>query len=200
MYNCVNFKSSRQGDNRTSLNITRGHINQESATQNINTSQRNMRFVVNSFVINSATNELDPFGIVRIEIIGGDTRIYQLDEVENIILDQQGHYIVTMVDRLGNSFSIFVDIFTPSLVSNLILINNGEIHSTQLVSGGARIDLPVLESENKNLRFMGWEDSVGRIHNGNIMFAFGGDTTLHAVWHYIETTLRALKQREGSTL
>jgi len=178
----------KPGDNTTSIDITRVS-GANSNTQTLSKIYANTLFTVNSFIINSASNELDPYGIVKVFDKQGNVKIYQLDEVENVILDKQGEYTISLIDRLGNVVNFYVNIYSASEIHNLTLINNGEQYSSNLVSGGQRVYLDTLTSDNPIYEFIGWQDNEGNIYNGQFLFGFNKDTTLTALWHYASTTV-----------
>jgi hypothetical protein len=179
----------RNGDNTVSIDITR--VNGANVTdQLLSKEYANTSFTVNSFIIKSAVNEFDPYGIIKITNKQGDVNIIkQLDEVDNIILDKQGEYTISLVDRLGNVINFYVNIYTPSEVHNLTLINNGVEYFKQLASGGQRVDLDTLPPTNSNYEFIGWADEKGNIYNNSFLFGFIGDTVLTAVWHFKATAV-----------
>ena len=178
----------RVGDNRTEIETTR--VNGAIRTnQPLSKENAGATFTVNSFIIKSASNELDPYGIVKVSNRAGEMRIYQLDEVDNVVIDRQGEWTVTLVDRLGNSVNFFVNIYTPSEIHRLTLVDNGVEYSTKPVAGGERVYLDVLASTDQNYVFIGWADGQGNIYNGQFLFGFTSDMTLTAVWHYTATTV-----------
>ncbi|MDE7182766.1 MAG: InlB B-repeat-containing protein [Clostridia bacterium] len=181
----------KQGDVRTTLELSRTLNGVAVPKEVLSKADALTRMTANSFILNSAANELDPYGIVKIQKLGTDgyTKIYELAEVKDIIVDEEGNYVISIVDRLGNSAEFYVDIYTAKKVYTLTLMNGGEQFSQSLVSGGQKITLPVLESENNNLEFIGWADDNGNVYNGVMSFNTSSDLTLTAVFNYVNTSI-----------
>ena len=190
----------RPGDITTSI-VTERFLNGGTTRQTLSQANANVRLSANGFVIRSASNALDPFGIVRIENIGtGQVDIFQLNEVDNIVINQNGNYRIVLVDRLGNSTKFYVDIFTAADSHTLTLMNNGEQFSQQLVFGGQRVDLEMpISNDPANLEFIGWRDPLGNIHRDSFVFTAHSDITLEAVWHFINTIVNIIDGRDTWT-
>ncbi len=174
----------KPGDNVIKLSITRssGEFVQK---QNLGIREAASRFAVSSFIINSVSNELDSEGLIKITKSGNATPVlYSIKEINNLVLDEQGSYTISVIDRLGNSYEFYVDIYVPSKVTTLTLKNNGAVYSAELVAGGTRVNLPVLTSNDGDLVFAGWCDENGNIVNDSFLYNYSEDTTLTAVWHY----------------
>lgn len=184
-YNAIYIK---KGDNRTTLEVKR--VNATGAiSQTISAEYANTTFVVNSFIISSAENDLDPYGIVKIRNEKGEEEIYQLDEVDEIILDTQGEWTIIMVDRLGNSYQIKVVIYNPSQIHKLTLMDGENEYDELFVAGGERVYLDNLTTTNENMEFIGWQDEKGKIYTNSMVFAFDKDTVLTALWSPKQTSL-----------
>jgi|GEM_PF-6899955 len=178
-----------KGDNKTELSIIRKNgVN--SLDQTITNAHMGASFTVNSLVIKSATNQLDPYGILKISNTAGYKVIYQLNEIENIVLSTRGVFKIELIDRLGNAYSFSVTIYTPQEVHTLTFINEGEEYAKLLVADGERVYLDeyILISEG-DLEFIGWEDENGNVYTNHFIFTYGKDTTLTAVWRYVKTVI-----------
>ena len=173
----------KPGDNKIKIETTRT-VGEFVQKQNLSINEAASRFTVSSFILNSASNELDGEGLVKVTKVGSETNIYSIKEIKDLIIDQQGSYVIKCVDRLGNTYEFYVDIYNPSKVTSLTLKNNDTVCSTELVAGGTRVYLPNPEIENNDLVFVGWQDSSGNVHKDSFIYNYSEDTVLTAIWHY----------------
>ena len=67
---------------------------------------------VSGFIINSVTNELDPYGIVKVTH-DGKTEIYSMSEISDKLYADGGAYDFNIVDRLGNEMRFTIVITRP---------------------------------------------------------------------------------------
>ena len=177
----------KPGDNLTNIETTRVY-NSFSQTPILNKKYANVAFTANSFLIKSAENAHDPYGIVKISNTAGEERIYQLAEVDNIKIDTSGEWTVSLIDRLGNTVDFYINIYTPSKICELTLIDNGTV-TKQFVSNGERFELPEPLNSSPSYDFIGWESSDGKIYNGTFIIGFTEDTTLTALYRFKESTV-----------
>ena len=177
----------RPGDNRTSIETTRVY-NSLSVSQSLSKENANSVFTANSFLIKSADNELDPYGLIKISNNLGVEKTYQLSEVENIKIDARGEWTVSLIDRLGNVVNFYVNIYSPSEIHKLTLNDNGKITSLY-VSDGEKVTLHNPVPDNPKYEFIGWEAADGTIYNGSFLFDFTEDTTLTALYRFVTTTV-----------
>lgn len=177
----------RPGDNRTSIETTRVY-NSLSVSQSLSKENANSVFTANSFLIKSADNELDPYGLIKISNNLGVEKTYQLSEVENIKIDARGEWTVSLIDRLGNVVNFYVNIYSPSEIHKLTLNDNGKITSLY-VSDGEKVTLHNPVPDNSKYEFIGWEAADGTIYNGSFLFDFTEDTTLTALYRFVTTTV-----------
>jgi len=181
----------RPGDIQTTISASRS-LNGIVTTHELGLANNNAPITANSFIIHTAQNEIDPYGIIRVERLGDSDfkRIYQLNEVENIILDEEGNFVITLVDRLGNTTRFPVNIFIAERVNTLSLYDGENLIKSTPVFGGQRVPLPTLnDSNNATQRFMGWSDNQGIIHAESFHFIYTADVILHSVWNYRQTTV-----------
>ncbi len=177
----------RPGDNRTSIETTRVY-NSLSVSQSLSKENANSVFTANSFLIKSAENELDPYGLIKISNNLGLEKTYQLSEVENVKIDARGEWTVSLIDRLGNVVNFYVNIYSPSEIHKLTLNDNGKITSLY-VSDGEKVTLHNPVPDNPKYEFIGWEAADGTIYNGSFLFDFTEDTTLTALYRFVTTTV-----------
>ena len=174
----------RSGDIGTTITIERVY-NNNSITQTLSKINAGIRIRANNFKILEAVNDLDPYGIVKIKKIGGDTLVYQLDECSDIpIIDEEGNFEIILVDRLGNSFSFFIDIYTAKKMHQLKLVDGDKILFSETAYGGKNFELPTLVSQNEKLEFYAWQDEAGNIYRDVYTFNSPQSVTLTAIWHY----------------
>lgn len=180
----------RQGDIRTNLIIKRT-LNGITDNPVLSHSNINASFTANNFVLVSASNDLDPYGIVKVQKQGknGYTKIYELSEVKNIAFDDSGKYLITLSDRLGNTAEFNINIYSAKKISTLTLINRGAEFDIISVSGGQNVKLPVLNSDDKDIEFIGWIDDRGNIFKETFQCEYEEDFSLTALWRYAETKI-----------
>ena len=174
----------KPGELTTSLIVDR-FLNGSITAHTLTRAEGGVRFNANSFVLRMAVNKLDPFGIVKIEKIGtsGYTKVYSLDEIEDIVISEAGNFIVHIADRLGNTIKYYFDIVSASEAHTLTLANNGNTHAAFMAFEGQRVILPILENTGL-FEFKGWLGADGVRYNDIFTFNQTSDTTLTAVWHY----------------
>jgi hypothetical protein len=177
----------RSGDNKTVIVAER--VLGTSQTTHGLTRYDNDPINANNFVIKSAVNELDPYGILKITKIGGKTTIYQLDEVSDIIIDTAGNYAITAVDRLGNEYTIYVNIYTANKIYSLTLENNGVQMLKENMYGGKTITLLTPTNADSQFEFGGWRDENGNIYHEEYTFNTPNNVVLTAVWLYKQTII-----------
>lgn len=143
------------------------------------------RLKANNFILKGASGTYDEFGIVKIKKNDGTTLIYSFEELENVKpFDEEGAYQITAIDRLGNSYSIYVDIYSSSKLYEFELENNGEKVQNAFAFDGKVFELPTLESSDPELEFAGWADESGKIYKNTYTFAGTKNVKLSAVYHY----------------
>lgn len=180
----------KQGDLLTAVEMERS-LNGLIENNTLNSRNAWTRFTADSFILRSAKNKLDPYGIVKITKEGEDgyVKIYQLDEVEDLIIDENGSYTVCLADRLGNFAEYYIDIVNAKKIYTLKMSGGSNFYSEKLISGGCSVELPVLGSEDSLKEFIGWKDKNGNILTGRYVFTESEDVVLEAVWRYKNTTV-----------
>lgn len=179
----------RPGDNTSSVTLERVY-NNNSVTVTLSKPDNGKRLRANNFRITDIYNELDPYGIITVKKYGGEARVYEITEYENIPeIDEEGNYEITLTDRLGNSFFFFVDIYVAKKNYSFSLIDGEETVFSEKAHGGKVFELPTPESRGENFIFIGWKDSEGEIFNGSYEFNSPADVTLEALWHYSSVTV-----------
>ena len=174
----------RRGDITTTVTLQRIY-NNNSLVQTLSKVNDGIRIRANNFKIVDIYNELDPYGIIKITKMGGETFIYQIDEYEDIpTIDEEGNYEITLVDRLGNTVSFFVDIYIAKKTYMFTLSDGNDVILSESAYGGKKIDLPALSSQDDKLEFYGWEDENGNVFNGMYTFNSPHNVNLRAVWHH----------------
>jgi len=84
----------KPGDIQTNIKIERA-LNGIVTNNNLNLNNANLHLSANNVIIQTASNELDPYGTITISKKDKITT-YQLDEIDNIILDEEGNYTITV--------------------------------------------------------------------------------------------------------
>ena len=172
------------GDIQTEITIERIY-NNSLITQVIDKRDNGTRLRANNFKITDIFNELDEYGILRINKNGEEILLCQIDDLDSIpVIDEEGSYEIVTIDRLGNQFSFFVDIYTSKKIYTFSLTDNDNVVFTENAFGGKEFTLPTLEPSSENLEFVGWKDENGVIHNGTYVFNSPQNIDLEAVYHY----------------
>ena len=174
----------RPGDITSRLTIERLY-NNNYAGQTLTRINDGLRLRANWFKITDISNELDPYGIIKIRLPDGSVAIYQITEYEDIPeFNEVGNYEITLVDRLGNYETFYIDIFTSETVYTLTLVDGDKTISSEVAYGGKNFALIVLPSQSSDIEFYGWQDDEGNIYHDSYSFNKPRDTVLRAVWHY----------------
>ncbi|MGN1163119.1 MAG: AHH domain-containing protein [Christensenellales bacterium] len=187
------------GDMLSSIQLERT-LNGITTEHNLNKLDNHMRIRANNVLITGAQNALDPYGIIKIHKIGGETAIYHMCEYADIpAIDQEGKYEIVLVDRIGRSIEFYVDIYSPNKVYLFKLVDNGNEILSARAYGGKKFALPSLEPANQKFVFGGWEDEEGNVFFDEYIFESPSDITLHAVWNYanVEITVYDGKQLDS---
>ncbi|MDR1138954.1 MAG: InlB B-repeat-containing protein [Clostridiales bacterium] len=192
----------RKGENTTRIKATR-MLSGITVQHDFSIAHNYNILSANNFVIHSASNELDPYGILkvthRLNGVQQSLDIYQLDEVEDIILDQEGAYTVQAVDRLGNTLTLTVNIFNASKLYNFTLLDGDTTILKQTITGGQSIILPKLDDSNTTLKFVGWQDEYGNIYKDKYTFNQSRDITLTSLWQHRETSITIYDGKQIAT-
>lgn len=185
-------------DNQTTLKITR-IAGSNQITQDLTKANGNIRFSnINGLILHSATNPLDPYGIVKIvdTVTDRTISIMSLEEVEeyDLIKEEQltqGHFRVDVVDRLGNIISYYADIYDATSFYSLTFKDGDSIVIPEKQYGsGAYVTLLPLSPHDSMHEFAGWQDEKGNVLKGDyFFFDYNENTVLTAVWHFKGTTI-----------
>lgn len=190
----------RPGDITSRLTIERLY-NNNYADQTLTRINDGLRLRANWFKITDISNELDPYGIIKIKLPDGRVIIYQITEYEDIPeFNEVGNYEITLVDRLGNYEIFYIDIFTSETVYTLTLVDGGKIISSEVAYGGKNFALIALTSQSSNIEFYGWQDEEGNIYQDSYCFYKPQNTVLRAVWHYTSVRVEVYDGNKVSDL
>jgi len=180
----------KKGDITSQITFER-LFNNTTTTHVLNKLDADTRLRANNVVIKDVVNNLDNFGLIKITKIGEYTKVYEYSEVNNIpAIDEEGNYEITLVDRLGNSVTYYVDIFTSSKVYTFKLLNNGAEVLSDTAYGGKTFALPVLTPTDNKFEFGGWQDEDGTIYTTEYVFNKPQNVTLKAVWNYATVEIK----------
>lgn len=179
----------RPGEITSQLTIERLY-NNNYADQTLTRKNDGLRLRANWFKITDIFNELDPYGIIKIKLPDESVVIYQITEFEDIPeFNEVGNYEITLVDRLGNYETFYIDIFTSETVYTLSFVDGDKIISSEVAYGGKNFALKALPTQNGNIEFYGWQDEEGNIYQDFYSFNKPQDTVLKAVWHYTSVSV-----------
>ena len=158
-------------------------MNNVETIHNLKIKDAELRLRANNVILKKAVNAYDPYGIVKILKDGEVTAVYQLDEVNDVIIDEEGKYEIVAVDRLGNSARYYVDIYSASKVYSLTLKDGDRTIFSEYAFGGKTFELKRLQSESEDYEFAGWQDENGNVYNDVYVFNTPDDVVLTALWH-----------------
>lgn len=179
----------RRADISTTVTFERVY-NNNLITQTLGKVNSGIRLRANNFKITDITNDLDPYGLIKIKKDGEDAFVYQIDEFQSIpVIDEEGSYEITVIDRLGNSATFFIDIFNAKKMYMFTLEDGTNQLLSESAYGGKVFTLPILTSQNPNLEFYGWEDADGNVYNDTYVFNSPENVRLKAVWHYASVNI-----------
>ena len=170
-------------ENTTSIEIERLYnINNSSLVLTQQNSGKHYK--CNNFKIKNITNELDPYGIIKIEKDDQFVYIRQIDDIDDLpYFDTEGTYSLTVVDRLGNSFTIYIDIYTAEKIYEVKFFNQNGFR-TEKAYVGKEFILERLDSLNNKLEFYCWIDQDGNEYKDVYVFNKPIDVELRPVYHY----------------
>ena len=174
----------RPGDIRSSIKIERLY-NSNYSVLTLGKLNDGQHIRANYFKITDIANQLDPYGLIKIKKDGEEMATYQIDEADALMaFDQEGNYEIVLIDRLGNSMTLYVDIYNSERVYTLTYLNGSKEISSEVAYGGKEFTLPVLTTEDKKFEFYGWQDENGNVYTDTYLFTKPEDVKLYAVWHY----------------
>ncbi len=139
----------------------------------------------NSFTIMDITNQLDPYGLIKITKNGEEIVTCQIDEIDDLgAFDQIGNYEIVLIDRLGNSMTVYFDIHNAEKMYTLSCFDGNTEISSEIIYGGKEFTLPVLTSQDRKFEFYGWKDENGNLYTDTYILTKPQDVKLFAVWNY----------------
>lgn len=185
----------RPGEITTSITIERLY-NSNMTTHLLGKIQDGVRLRANSFRITDIANDFDPYGIIKISKDGEKSTVYSIDEAAALrTFDEEGNYTITVVDRLGNSATFFIDIYVSQKSYTISLMDNDTVIGTEAAYGGKNIKLPQLSAFDQKFEFYGWEDEDGNLYKDEFVFSKPRDVILKAVWHYASVRIDIIDGR-----
>ena len=153
--------------------------NDEVVTTTIDKSKNNIVINANSLVIESITNTLDPYSIIKISH-GSETTVMSIAELKNYKIDKLGNYNIEIVDRLANKLSLTVNI--NNAVDAVILKYDDETTQTTFVGHQTILKDGKLKD---NYDFMGWTyETLDKEYTKTITPTQNQDIILTAVYYH----------------
>lgn len=177
------------GDMLSSITLERT-LNGITTEHKLNKLDNHTRIRANNVVITNAQNSLDPYGIIKVKRVGGETTIYHMAEYAEIpVIDEEGNYEIILVDRIGRSIEFYVDIYSPNKVYSFRLVDGTTQIMLKRAYGGKKFELPTLQPQDPKFVFGGWQDDEGHIFFDEYIFESPNDITLYAVWNYANVSI-----------
>lgn len=170
----------KYGDVKAKIDIAQFY-NGEYSNRSYDISDDNLQTTVNAFVLNSAGNQYDSQTIVKVLKDGQQVFLGRVDEIDGQAYSTEGHYTITLIDRLNNSFSVDFNIYADTESSIYTFDIDGELKS-QAVFNGQQVELKTLDNK-PGMIFIGWEMN-GTIYNDSYLVRSQEDLTFTAVWYY----------------
>lgn len=177
------------GDMLSSITLERT-LNGITTEHKLNKLDNHTRIRANNVVITNAQNSLDPYGIIKVKRVGGETTFYHMAEYAEIpVIDEEGNYEIILVDRIGRSIEFYVDIYSPNKVYSFRLVDGTTEIMLKRAYGGKKFELPTLQPQDPKFVFGGWQDDEGHIFFDEYIFESPNDITLYAVWNYANVSI-----------
>lgn len=175
----------KKGDIQTTINLERA-LNGETTVNTLSKLDDSLRVRANVVIIKEISNQLDPYGFVKIIKNGTTQNVYHISEADSIpVINEEGNYEIVLVDRLGNQVKFYVDIYNATKVYSLSLKNGDKEIFTDIAYGGKAFALPTLTPTSDKFEFAGFADKNGKIYKDIYVFNTPEDVALTAVWNYV---------------
>lgn len=188
VYNEYEVKYIIKGDMTGEANFSIFRNNKLTPLTAVTNDNNGQTIFANGFVLHNLINALDKHSIVKITY-GGETEVYEFNEINDMIFEQAGEYNFIFVDRLGNTFKYNIVIDTAVGYGEIVFETADENVQNIYAFVGQTIDLPT-PTVAVGYEFMGWQ-------YGEIFITVGGSFTLTAdmdiefteVLHFINTAI-----------
>lgn len=179
----------KKGDIQTTINLERA-LNGETTVNTLSKLDDSLRVRANVVIIKEISNQLDPYGFVKIIKNGTTQNVYHISEADSIpVINEEGNYEIVLVDRLGNQVKFYVDIYNATKVYSLSLKNGDKEIFTDIAYGGKAFALPTLTPTSDKFEFAGFADKNGKIYKDIYVFNTPEDVALTAVWNYVSVSV-----------
>lgn len=179
----------KKGDIQTTISLERA-LNGETTVNTLSKLDDSLRVRANVVIIKEISNQLDPYGFVKIIKNGTTQNVYHISEADSIpVINEEGNYEIVLVDRLGNQVKFYVDIYNATKVYSLSLKNGDKEIFTDIAYGGKAFALPTLTPASDKFEFAGFADKNGKIYKDIYVFNTPEDVALTAVWNYVSVSV-----------
>ena len=179
----------KKGDIQTTITLERA-LNGETTVNTLSKLDDSLRVRANVVIIKEISNQLDPYGFVKIIKNGTTQNVYHISEADSIpVINEEGNYEIVLVDRLGNQVKFYVDIYNATKVYSLSLKNGDKEIFTDIAYGGKAFALPTLTPTSDKFEFAGFADKNGKIYKDIYVFNTPEDVVLTAVWNYVSVSV-----------
>ena len=169
------------------------------------------RVVTNGFKLVDAKNIYDNHSIVKVTKNNNTAQmqIMEINEVYERVYDQAGEYEVKVIDRLGNSFSLYITIINAKQAYIVSFETEDYYVFDTYVFSGQQITLPTPQVAQDKHEFIGWElngqlvsNTFTLTQNANITLTERVQKTLVDVTYNTntETVLAKTRARVGTTV
>lgn len=179
-----------ENDNTSSLELTY-YVGKDKKSETVTKADNGKTIEAGAFKIDKLIDDLDPYSIVTIENAEKSERAacYVADQETGQIWTEPGTYKVSVSNRLGYSYSVYVRIIDSEYVTLAFTGDETEGIDTILTMVGEKnVALPRLTRYGYEL--VGFEAEDGTVYTEEIsQIAFKGATTLNAIWKAKEYTL-----------
>ena len=158
----------------TSLEL-KCYENGEETIKYVNSSHNNENYILNAFSLSNIKDDLDPYGIV---IIKGDGFVdfYSYTDDFSKIYIEKGNYLITVLNRLGHSYSFSIKIEEKVIYSL-------ELNNINIVFNSFDETVSLPEQIKYGYDFIGYKADNGDIYLGNVETGLLKDITLiELVW------------------
>ena len=168
-----------EGDNSAEVEIE-GYDGKKKIAKHFDINNNNQSLELNAFAIKSVVDDADSYGMVIVSKKGVED-FYSLEEVSGKLYTEEGTYVITVVNRLGYSYSFTVRI-NEEIYYKTEIIGDG-IDGSQYImyADGGSVSLPKLTRYGYN--FAGYKTANGNVYSDEVQaILLKGSSVLEAVW------------------
>ena len=167
-------------DVTTTLKIKTIDINDVENEKTIDITNKGETITTSAFTFVDAIDELDPYALVKVEY-GSNVDFFTVDELTDKIWGLKGNYTITVVNRLGYSYSYNVKIEVPYFQT--VNIQGEGIDGVKTIEYNKNGNVSLLALTRYGYNFKGYKSESGNVYTGEIAaIMLEGTRVLETVW------------------